>query len=221
MLYASAAGENRGIELQREEVSASEQSKQSHAEDRRLVQGLLSKDTSVWHAFVTNYGRIVRSRVADVARSFGYTNDTLAIDDATADVFVALCANDLAALRAFAGRSALSTYLAVISTRCATRSFARKRQQKRVCMDANVSQVAASISGTDPARGMLLDEERSRVQRLLENLPEKQREVVNRFYLEGQSYATISLDLDIPIGSVGVTLQRAEAKLRKQVEPPQ
>ena len=67
---------------------------------------------------------------------------------------------------------------------------------------------------------MLQEEERSRVQNLLDNLPEKQREVVSRFYLEGQSYATISLDLDIPIGSVGVTLQRAEAKLRKQLEPP-
>ena len=207
--------------MQRDEVSKAEHSKQSRAEDRRLVQDLLSKDISAWHSFVTTYGRIVRSRVADVARSFGYTTDTLAIDDATADVFVALCVNDLAALRAFAGRSALSTYLAVISTRCATRSFARKRQQKQGCTEANVSQVAASMSKTDPARRMLLDEERHRVQNLLENLPEKQREVVSRFYLEGQSYATISLDLNIPIGSVGVTLQRAEAKLRKQLEPPE
>ena len=207
--------------MQRDEVSNAEYSKQSHAEDRRLVQDLLSKDISAWHSFVTNYGRIVRSRVADVARSFGYTTDTLAIDDATADVFVALCVNDLAALRAFAGRSALSTYLAVISTRCATRSFARKRQQKQGCTEANVSQLASSMSETDPARRMLLDEERHRVQNLLENLPEKQREVVSRFYLEGQSYATISLDLNIPIGSVGVTLQRAEAKLRKQLEPPE
>ena len=207
--------------MQRDEVSNAEYSKQSHAEDRRLVQDLLSKDISAWHSFVTNYGRIVRSRVADVARSFGYTTDTLAIDDATADVFVALCVNDLAALRAFAGRSALSTYLAVISTRCATRSFARKRQQKQGCTEANVSQLASSMSETDPARRMLLDEERHRVQNLLENLPAKQREVVSRFYLEGQSYATISLDLNIPIGSVGVTLQRAEAKLRKQLEPPE
>ena len=196
-----------------------ELSKRSHAEDRRLVQDLLSKDISTWHFFVDNYGRIVRSRVADVARSFGYTSDTLAIDDATADVFVALCVNDLAALRAFAGGSALSTYLAVIATRCATRCFARKRQQKHGGTDAIVSQVAASSSESDPARRMLLDEERNMVQNLLENLPKRQREVISRFYLEGHSYATISTDLNIPIGSVGVTLQRAEAKLRKLLEP--
>ena len=220
MLRLGRPSKSEGIELQREEVSTTELRQCSHADDRRLVQDLLCKDISAWHSFVTNYGRIVRSRVADVARSFGYTTDTLAIDDATADVFVALCLNDLAALRAFAGRSALSTYLAVISTRCATRSFARKRQQKNVCSELNVTQLAADMSETDPARRMLLDEERYRVQNLLDNLPEKQREVVSRFYLEGQSYATISTELDIPIGTVGVTLQRAEAKLRKQLEPP-
>ncbi len=206
--------------MQQEEVATSELNKELHAEDWQLVQGLLSKNASTWHSFVNNYGRIVRARVADVARSFGYTADTLAIDDATADVFVALCANDLAALRAFAGRSSLTTYLAVISTRCATRSFARKRHQRRDCADMEVSQFAASVARTDPARRMLLAEEQLKLHSLLDLLPEKQREIVRRFYLEGQSYATISTAMSIPIGSVGVTLHRAEAKLREKLEPP-
>ena len=206
--------------MQREEVATSELNEELHAEDRHLVQGLLSKNALTWHSFVDNYGRIVRARVADVARSFGYTADTVAIDDATADVFVALCANDLAALRAFAGRSSLTTYLAVISTRCATRTFARKRQQSRECADMEVSGVAASVAETDPARRMLLAEEQSKLHCLLDDLPAKQREIVRRFYLEGQSYATISIAMGIPIGSVGVTLHRAEAKLREKLEPP-
>ena len=58
------------------------------------------------------------------------------------------------------------------------------------------------------------------MQALLAELPEKQRDVVRLFHLEGQSYAAISDALGMPIGSVGVTLRRAEAKLREQFEPP-
>jgi RNA polymerase sigma-70 factor (ECF subfamily) len=36
--------------------------------------------------------------------------------------------------------------------------------------------------------------------------------------LQEKSYAEISEDLDMPIGSIGPTLRRAEAKLRKWME---
>ncbi len=206
--------------MQRKEVLTPELNERRLAEDRHLVKGLLLRDVNSWQNFVTNYGRIVRARVADVARSFGFVADTLAIDDATSDVFVALCANDFAALRAFAGRSSLTTYLAVISTRCATRNFARKRHQARSNADREVSQLVLADALADPARRMLLAEEQSKVRELLARLPDKQREVVKRFYLDGQTYSAISSAMEMPIGSVGVTLQRAEATLRKQLEPP-
>jgi RNA polymerase sigma-70 factor, ECF subfamily len=217
---ASEAPKTQGLALQRNEALPLEVNEERLAADRLLVQGLLSKSASSWHTLVTEYGRLVRARVSDVARSFGYVADSLAIDDATADVFTALCANDLAALRAFAGRSSLGTYLAVISTRSATRNFARKRNQSRGYIDAEVAQMVSSAGTSDPAKQMLLAEEQTQVRELLALLPEKQREVVQRFYLDGQSYSTISSAMEIPIGSVGVTLQRAEARLRKHMEPP-
>ncbi len=205
--------------MQRDVQQTTENKQLHHAEDRRLVDRLLSRDSAAWQAFLEDYGRLVRARVGDVARSFGFSSDSTEIDDATADVFSSLVANDLATLRAYAGRSSLVTYLAVIATRCATRNFARKRYEAR--NHSNFEAVGTlSSERSDPAGRMLQAETRQRVQALLAGLPEKQRDVVRLFHLEGQSYAAISHALDMPIGSVGVTLRRAEAKLREQFEPP-
>jgi RNA polymerase sigma-70 factor (ECF subfamily) len=60
-------------------------------------------------------------------------------------------------------------------------------------------------------------EERAQLVALLGELPEKQRDVIRLFYLEGQSYSQISERLDMPMGSIGVTLKRAEARLKQMI----
>ncbi len=170
-------------------------------------------DAHAWQLFVTNYGRLVRSRVADIASTFGRSEDDFAIDDATAEVFAALLGNDAAALRAFAGRSSLGTYVAVIATRSATRGFARKRLVVASCVENEFSR-AAWDSGADPANHMIHAEQQQRIHAMLDRLPAKQRDVVRMFHLQSKSYAEISDSLQMPIGSIGPTLRRAEAKLR-------
>ncbi|MCM2372629.1 RNA polymerase sigma factor [Aporhodopirellula aestuarii] len=190
----------------------------SHEDDRALVDRLLRGDAIAWEDFVTRFGRIVRSRVADVAVAFGHGNDDDAVDDATADVFAVILANDAAALQAYEGRSSLVTYLAVVATRCATRGFARKR------IDGSGNEQEDSLdsaaSGDDePVRRIIRKEQQQRLLETLAELPEKQQQVVRLFHLESQSYAEISKRLNMPIGSIGVTLRRAEERLRKNLEP--
>jgi RNA polymerase sigma-70 factor (ECF subfamily) len=185
-------------------------------DERRLVCGLVSGDGDAWREFVNSFGRIIRSRVADIANSFGCAGDGAAIDDATAEVFAVLLSNDAAALRAFEGRSRLSTYLAVIATRIATRGFATK--QFATSSRDSVDERTPDSSVKEPLGILIETEQREQVVSLLEQLPIKQREVVRLFHLQGQSYAQIGATLDMPIGSVGVTLRRGEAKLRTWLE---
>jgi RNA polymerase sigma-70 factor, ECF subfamily len=206
--------------LHRNDVNQPSTETDFHSADRQLVARLVCGEANAWNIFVGNYGRLLRSRVVDVARSFGLANDIAAIDDVTADVFGALLANDIAALRAYAGRSSLTTYLAVIATRCATRGFARKRLVDRKQRSVSVPQLPETNMADDPTSVALQAEQRELIRSLLHELPEKQRQVVELFHLEGHSYSAISQALDMPIGSVGVTLQRAEAKLRQRLEPP-
>lgn len=189
-----------------------------YASDLLFVHQLLLGNGAAWRRFIEEFGPLIRGRVADVARSFGRGTDESAIDDAAAEVVAALLKNDSAALRAFAGKSAFSTYLAVISTRCATRGYAAQRQATN--QDSQQFESAPTQSGTqDPSAPVIAAEQTARVQSVVERLPIKQRKVVTLFHLQGHSYLEISERLNMPMGSVGVTLRRAEAKIRELLEP--
>lgn len=185
-----------------------------YADDRLLVERLVCGDGVAWQIFVQQYGRLVRARVADVAACFGRADDGCAIDDATAEVFAALVSNNAAALRAFAGRSSLGTYVAVIATRSARRGFARRRLPVASDGDADLAETARA-SAIDPAKGLIDHEQRERLHTMLDRLPKKQRQVVQMFHLQGLSYAEIGQRLRMPIGSIGPTLRRGEAKLKE------
>lgn len=182
-----------------------------------MVALLISGEVDSWRAFIEDFGRLVRWRVADVARSFGFESDSDSIDDSTAHVIASLVANEHAVLRAFQGRSALATYLAVIATRVATRDFARLRARLKRTIQ-NCSPGEEPVAAHDPVVELLRAEQRQQILTALNELPEKQREVVRLFHLEGFSYQDISQRLQIPLGSVGVTLKRAEEKLRYFLE---
>lgn len=189
-----------------------------HSDDRLLVEQLVRGDAAAWQAFVQTHGRLVRSRVADVASSFGRSGDESAIDDATAEVFAALLGNNAAALRAFAGRSSLGTYVAVIATRSATRGFGRRTPLASSVSQADVVQSVHDQTIKDPVSELIEAEQKQRLHHFLDRLPQKQRDVVFLFHLRGKSYAEISDQLEMPIGSIGPTLRRAEAKLRQWME---
>ena len=189
-----------------------------HTNDRVLVQRMLSGDSSAWQTFVQSHGRLVRSRVADVASTFGRSRDESAIDDATAEVFAALLSNNAAALRAFAGRSSLSTYVAVIATRSATRGFARRRLPLATPESQSLDESAHDNTTGDPVKELIDSEQQQRIRTLIQRLPDRQRDLIRLFHLEGQTYEQISQDLGVPVGSIGPTLRRAEAKLRQWLE---
>ena len=208
--------ENGLISLTRIDTASSDNI-DAYAEDRSLVERLVRGDALAWQAFVHTHGRLVRSRVADVASTFGRSEDDSAIDDATAEVFAALLGNNAAALRAFAGRSSLGTYVAVIATQSATRGFARKRLVVASVNETDLHQTQPDRSA-DPVNRLMHEEQRQRVREILERLPPRQRTVVRMFHLQGKSYAQISDQLQMPIGSIGPTLRRAEAKMRQWME---
>ena len=206
-----------GFRLPRVDFTSTNIPPAPHHDDRLLVEQLVRGDGAAWQAFVETHGRLVRSRVADVASSFGRAQDDSAIDDATAEVFAALLGNDAAALRAFAGRSSLGTYVAVIATRSATRGFARK-YVATTGADDKLPSNASDQTAKDPVTEMIEAEQQEKLSKLLEKLSPKQRNVIVMFHLKGISYAEISQKLEMPIGSIGPTLRRAEAKLREWME---
>lgn len=182
-----------------------------------LIDGLLGGNSDAWEVLIDRHGGLVRSRVADVACLFGRSGDWSTIDDVTAEVFASLLARDAAALRCFRCQSSLATYLAVIATRVARRMIARLVREACGQSDS-LDDLDSGTRDVDPESLLIGREERERLLVMVDRLPKRQRELVIAFYREEQTYAQISHRFDIPIGSIGTTLRRAEERLRQWID---
>jgi RNA polymerase sigma-70 factor (ECF subfamily) len=133
-------------------------------------------------------------------------------DDLVADVLVDLLKNDAAALRAFARKSSLPTYLTVIARRVAVRSMVLAANSNR--------KVGSLRDGTAP----LMDgtQQHARIERhdeiesLLGRLIPEEARLVRLHHIEGKSYGEISALTGMPLGLIGPTLSRANEKMRGQ-----
>src|SRR5262249_35666763 len=130
-----------------------------------------------------------------------------------------IVSNDYAVLRTFKGQCSLATYLTVIARRCCVHELARRAAAREVPReDGHKPQPEPE----EPPRAQLGLESLEEVEKLLGKLPSRDREVVRLYYLEGRSHEEISIDLNVPVNSIGPILSRARKRLRKDVKgaPP-
>jgi RNA polymerase sigma-70 factor (ECF subfamily) len=182
--------------------------------DLHLTRRLISGCDQAWAEFVGRYAGLVQSRVSKIAVNCGLGSDRAFIDDLVAEVFSALLINNSAALRAYQGRSSLATYLCVIASRVAIRKSVRTTPTG----SANAMSEPADSRCATPPQAAIVAEQKQQLHQLIQELPDKQRAIVSMFYLDSLSYDQISTRLGIPIGSIGPTLKRAEAKLRSRFQ---
>ena len=187
-------------------------------EDQKLIAGLLSGDASAWRTLVTRYQRLVFARVVRTLAQFGQANDHAAAEDITADIFALLIADECAQLRSFEGRSKLSTWLDVITRRVTLRSISRTRsRQQNLVPDANLDTIAGTAGDDSATLGL----EAEAVQAGMSQLVEADREVLQMFYFERQSYAQIADRMGLSINTIGPKLKRAQQRLRKIITAQQ
>lgn len=124
-----------------------------------------------------------------------------------ADVFVAILANDMAALRRFQGRSSLATYLAVIARRVAVRNLLARLGVPPLAPIAH--ETPSNVPGVEERIG-----NQQQVDHMLEGLVPAEAQVVRLYHLEGKSYREISRVVGVPENSIGPLLSRARTRLR-------
>ena len=185
------------------------------AQDRQLVQACLASTAGAWDEFVGRFagllGHVVDRTTAQRHRSLSSADR----DDLIAEVLVELLKNDAAALRAFAGRSSLPTYLTVIARRVAVRALCREPESSRSIQQGDGMQTAHGSQPADRrnAERDLIDREEIEV--LLCRLDESEARLVRLHHLESRSYGEISRLTGLPIGSIGPALSRARQKMRE------
>jgi RNA polymerase sigma-70 factor (ECF subfamily) len=182
--------------------------------DRSLLKRCLAEEPGAWKDFVDRFMGLFVHVVTHTAhaRSVRLAQDD--VDDLCAEVFMALLANDYAALRRFRGQSSLATYLTVIARRVVVHTMVRRRMAEAlghvVAQHPDMKQQADSHH-FDLKR----IEDHDEVERMLVNLPAGDAEVVKQYHLQGRSYREISSHLGIPENTIGPMLTRARQKLRR------
>lgn len=175
--------------------------------DRDLLKRCLGKQSGAWNDFVDRFLGLIYHVIQHTAHLRSVPLKPEDTEDLASEILTQIVSNDYKALREFRGGASLATYLTVISRRIAVHELARRAAAREVQPPADAPEPADE----GPASGIERLEE---VERLLAKLPGREREIVRLHYIEGRSYEEISMELNVPVNSIGPILSRARKKLR-------
>lgn len=179
--------------------------------DRSLLQRCLARKPNSWEDFVDRFVGLVVHVINHTAQSRSIRLTSQDREDLAADVFLTIVNNDFAILRRFRGESSLATYLTVVARRVVVHELLKRKTPAN--LGDSVEQAADN--------GREVEErisDRDEVERLLEGLNDAEANVVRMYHLEGKSYQEISSNVGMPENSIGPTLSRARAKMRRAGE---
>jgi RNA polymerase sigma-70 factor, ECF subfamily len=146
--------------------------------------------------------RAYRRKVFGLAYSF--VRDREAAEDVAQEVFIKVWR----ALPAFDGRASLSTWIYTIARNTSLSALRDRRAKREDAAAPDPDLEVASESGAAE-----LAAENASLLRLIERLPDKQRQVVLLFYLQEQSHEEVATMLAMPVGTVKTLLHRARSSL--------
>ena len=142
--------------------------------------------------------------------AFSMLRDETQAEDMTQDIFVKIWKG----LPGYHGGASLSTWIYAIARNTCLTELKKRAARPTVSLQEPGLEAAWEASPTfqsaAPEGGLDLD-----VQHLLNQLPEKYRQVVTLFYLEQKSYEEVGALLALPLGTVKTLLYRAKKELLK------
>lgn len=180
--------------------------------DRKLLERCLAREPRSWEDFVDRFIGLVVHVINHTAQSRSIRLTREDREDLTSEVFLTIVNDDFAVLRHFRRQSSLATYLTVIARRIIVRELLKRKNSSS--LDDAAHHTQADGSGTAVAGEQRISD-REEIERLMGELNGPEAEVVRLFHLEGKSYQEISDQVGIPENSIGPTLSRARAKMRR------
>lgn len=180
-------------------------------EDLELIRRCIDGEPGGWRQFVDRFAPTVKALGRRYLRLHGYLPDDAELEDIVQEVFLAVVRRDFRLLRNYDPTYTLKTYLGVITRTEVHRQLRRRRPV--VGADETLAQAAA-----DPPEDAAAAEEKEVVLRALEELPQRDAEILKLRFLRELDYRAIASALNIPESSVGQTLFRAKQKLLERLK---
>jgi RNA polymerase sigma-70 factor (ECF subfamily) len=179
--------------------------------DRNLLQRCLQREPRAWENFVDRFLGVVVHVIQHTAQSRSLRVSPQDRDDLAAEVFLTLINEDYAVLRRFRGQSSLATYLTVIARRVVVRELLKRKTASGLNEETASEAISVQRGPSDEER----ISDRDEIEQILRTLHGPEADVIRMYHLEGKTYREISTKVGMPENTIGPTLSRARAKMRK------
>jgi RNA polymerase sigma-70 factor (ECF subfamily) len=180
--------------------------------DRKLIDRCLGKEPGAWNEFVDRYLGLIYHVIHHVAHARSKVLSQADIEDIAAEVLLKIVDDDYEVLRKYQGISSLPTYLTVIARRTCVKDIVKRHREAEL---GHASAHRSTVNDSAEVEAIASAEE---VDRMLEDLPEREAEVVRLYHLKFMNYRQIGKRLGIPEASVGPILSKARKRLKTAAE---
>ena len=178
--------------------------------DRKLVDRCLRKESGAWNQFVDRYIGLIYHVIQHVAYARSRLLSAEDVEDMAAEVLLKIVDNDYAVLRNFKGISSLPTYLTVVARRTCVKDLIKRHREEELG-HTNAHRAIIDNGHAEEVEAIVSGEE---VERMLEDLTDREAEVVRLYHLKYLNYRQIGKKLGLAENSIGPILAKARKKLR-------
>ena len=180
--------------------------------DRKLIDRCLGKEPGAWNDFVDRYLGLIYHVIHHVAHARSKVISQADMEDIASEILLKIVDEDYGILRKYKGISSLPTYLTVIARRICVKEIIKRHREAEL---GHASAHRSTVNDSAEVEAIATAEE---VDRMLEELPEREAEVVRLYHLKYMNYRQIGKRLGIPEASVGPILSKARKRLRSTAE---
>jgi RNA polymerase sigma-70 factor (ECF subfamily) len=170
----------------------------AYSEDARFVARVIAGDERAFEEFIFTYRRLI---LGILRRQAGLRPDEA--DEVFQRFLIHVWERDFARLKAWRGRSSLSTYLATMARNLG-------RDFRRACPVLSAEAIDDRPNLTEPNN----DDRIAALECAMRQLGPRDRELLRRRYELDHSYREIANGLGMTANNVGVALLRAERRLK-------
>lgn len=182
-------------------------------DDSELLERCIRREPGAWVEFVDRFKGTVQALARRYLKLNGHLPDEPELEDIVQEVFLAVIRRDFRLLRNYDATYTVKTYLGVI-TRTEVHRLLRRR---RPLVGTEEELEGAGPTAPSSSDGAADAEEKEVLLRALDELPQRDAEILKLRFLREMDYRAIASALNIPETSVGQTLFRAKQRLVEQL----
>jgi RNA polymerase sigma-70 factor (ECF subfamily) len=183
-----------------------------HDLDRQLLDRCLKHEPGAWNDFVDRYMGLIYHVINHVAYARSMVLSGADVEDVAAEIFLQLVDDDYRVLRHFQGASALPTYLTVVARRICVKELVKRQREAELGHIVAPRALAAESDSSGETEPLISAEE---LDRILQEIPDREAEVVRLYHLKHLNYRQIGKQLGIAENSVGPILAKARKRLTR------